>query len=440
MERNKLELLAPAGSPEKMKYAFAYGADAVYLGIPDFSLRVRINNFGLNEVKTVIQEAHKMKKKVYVTVNIYAQNEHLKKLPEYLKKINKWKPDALIVSDPGILQLIKEYAPDIPFHISTQANVTNWQATKFWHDLGAERVILGREVTLEGIKEIHKEVPEVELEYFVHGAMCMSYSGRCILSAWLTGRSANLGDCSQPCRWSYSDKEQGEKSKEQYECGECLKKDFEIPNHEDTMEVEEDRHGTYIFNSKDMCMIEYLGELIDAGVVSFKIEGRAKSVAYLASVIKAYGLAFDCLNKEQKAKSKEQLLEIKNKYLDTLVHRGYTTGFLFGRDSVEQNTDDSHVGGEEEFVGEVLKTGRLKDWKIDSKKSYGVLIKPHNAIRIGDEVRIIQPQAEDLDIVIEEMYNEEGERIESGHGGTGKNIIVKFDSEVEEMSILFKKN
>ena len=199
----KLELLAPAGSPEKMRYAFAYGADAVYMGIPDFSMRVRVNTFTGDDVKKSIEYAHSIGKKIYVTVNIVAHNDHLKRLPPYLKKLNEWQPDALIVSDPGVMAMVKKYAPNLAIHLSTQANATNAETVKFWHNQGLERVVLGREVTLEEIKEIHKAVPKCEIEYFVHGAMCMSYSGRCMLSSHLVGRSANLGDCVQPCRWKY---------------------------------------------------------------------------------------------------------------------------------------------------------------------------------------------------------------------------------------------
>lgn len=434
----KLELLAPAGSPLKMKYAFKYGADAVYMGIPDFSLRVRINKFGLEDVKESIEYAHKLNKKIYVTVNIFAHNKHLDKLPEYLKKLNKWKPDALIISDPGVMQLAKQYAPDIPIHVSTQANATNWQAVKFWHDQGAERVILGREVTLEELKEIHKQVPECELEYFIHGAMCMSYSGRCILSAWLTGRSANLGDCTQPCRWKYQEKLQITNSNNQI----TKSIELEVPDHSESMAVEEDSHGTYVFNSKDMCMIEHLPELVDTGVVSFKIEGRAKSVAYLASVVKAYRQAFDLLGVAGSVGGKRRdLKKIKENILDKLVHRGYTTGFLFGRESVEQNVEDSHVGGEEEFVGEVIKTLKHKNIKATGQGDlFDIVVRPHNALRVGDKIRIMQPEGNDLEMVIDRMYNEDGQEIGSGHGGSGENVILKLGREMEEMSIIFKNN
>jgi len=408
--KKKIELLAPAGSPEKMKYAFAYGADAVYMGIPDFSLRVRINKFTLDDVRLAIAEAHKLKKKIYVTVNIYAHNQHLEKLPAYLKKLNEWKPDGLLVSDPGILQMVKKYAPNLTIHLSTQANATNWQAVKFWYEQGVKRVVLGREVTLEEIKEIHKHVPKVELEYFVHGAMCMSYSGRCMLSAWLTGRSANLGDCVQPCRWKYHVNN--------------VQVELEDENHQGMkIPVEEDKNGTYIFNSKDLCLIEYLKELIEAGVVSLKIEGRAKSPAYLATVVKAYRLALDS------SLEKKELKKIKKKYLDSLMTRGYTTGFLFGKETVEQNTEFSHILGEEKFVGEVV---NCEDNKV--------CITPHNALRVGDKVRIMQPKNLDLVLTIKKLYNCKNKKeVESAHGGTGENYYFISQKPIESFSILFKK-
>lgn len=423
--KKQFELLAPAGSLEKARYAFAYGADAIYLGIPAFSLRVRINKFEIDEVKEIIDYAHKLKKKVYITVNIVAHNKHLKELPVYLKKLNKWKPDALIISDPGILNLAKKYCPKIKYHLSTQANATNSETVSFWYKNGFSRVILGRETTLEEIKEIKKKNPKCELEYFVHGAMCMSYSGRCMLSSWLVGRSANLGDCVQPCRWNYKVKDL---KIIEANVTEPKRPNLDIP-------VEEDMHGTYIFNSKDMCFIEYLPELIDSGIISFKIEGRAKSPAYLATVVKAYREAFDLLSKKSLSEQKKQKLKLKNikkKYLDDLVHRGYTTGFLFGPEKVEQNLEKTHIESSEEYVGEVL----------DCKKNnnfFDITIRPHNAIRVGDEVRIMQIKNPDIKFKIEKMFDEKNKEIKSGHGGAGYNIVLKSKKPLEKMSIIFVK-
>ncbi len=421
---NKLELLAPGGSPEKMVYAFAYGADAVYVGIPDFSLRVRINKFSLDDIKKAILEAHKLGKKIYITVNIYAHNRHLKLLPVYFKKLNQWYPDALIISDPGIILVAKKYCPKIAIHLSTQANATNWQAVKFWSDQGVKRVILGREVTLAEIKEIHKLVPKIELEYFVHGAMCMSYSGRCMLSAWLTGRSANLGDCAQVCRWKYKINGLQGFVEEPKRPGE------KIP-------VEEDQNGTYIFNSKDLCLIEYLPELIDAGITSFKIEGRAKSVAYLSTIVKTYKEGMDIAqSKISKQKKIERLKNLKIKNLDPLLTRGYTTGFLLGRETVEQNTEFSHIGGEEKFVGEVVECCRDEAMP----RLYKIIIKPHNALYVGDKIKILRPNDTDLEIILEKLYNMSDQEVEEAHGGAGKNVWFESEVEIPKYSIIQKIN
>ncbi|PIR93789.1 hypothetical protein COT97_04500, partial [Candidatus Falkowbacteria bacterium CG10_big_fil_rev_8_21_14_0_10_39_11] len=283
----KPELLAPAGNLKKLKYALTFGADAVYCGLPNFSLRYRINNFNYKDLAEGVEFAHKLRKKIYVTINIFPHKNHLNILGEHIEKLKPIKPDALIVSDPGILSYIKTEWPEAEIHLSTQANCTNWRSAKFWYDQGVTRVILAREATLEDIQEIHKKVPEVELETFVHGAMCMAYSGRCILSKWFTDRSANLGDCSQPCRWKYnlkseiSNQETVIGNKKQIVLEESQRKGNYFP-------IEEDENGTYIMNSKDLCLIKQLKELQEAGIVSFKIEGRAKSIYYLGNTLHAY--------------------------------------------------------------------------------------------------------------------------------------------------------
>lgn len=236
--KTKYELIAPAGSLEKAKYALKFGADSVYLGIPDFSLRVRINKFDEKGIKEIIDYAHGERKKVYITANIYAHNKHLKTLPKYLKKIRDWKADGIIISDPGVIRMAKKYCPKVPVHLSTQANCTNYEAARFWFDLGVKRIVLGREVTLEEIKEIHKKIPKLELEYFAHGAMCMSYSGRCLLSSFFVGRSANLGDCVQPCRWEYEVENQKSKIKNQKVLSKNLL--LRAKGHPEALEIEED--------------------------------------------------------------------------------------------------------------------------------------------------------------------------------------------------------
>jgi putative protease len=439
----KIELLAPAGSPEKMKYAFAYGADAVYAGVPDFSMRRRINSFDEKSLLEGIKYAHKLGKKFYVTLNIYAHNVHIEKIEKHLNFLKKAKPDAVIVSDPGILSLVKKNIPEMEIHLSTQANATNWQAVKFWHGLGIKRIVLAREVTLPEIREIKKRVPEAELEYFVHGAMCMSYSGRCLLSKWMTNRSANLGDCVQPCRWLYKVKNKKEKvypvksakggpASQEFN---GVKSDILLMNVKDEKEefeinLEEDNHGTYFFNSKDLNLLDYLQELKNAGVDSFKIEGRNKSVYYLSVVLRAYRKVLDAIenpvksakggsatqkfNRVHPVKSaiggakqfnrvnkiiKEQQKELKN-----LFHRGYTTGFLLEKEP-EHNFADSHKKATHQFVGEIV-----------GQEKRLLKIKPHNAIYLKDKLEIITPE-KNIPIKIKNILDENGKEKKSAHGG-----------------------
>ncbi|MCK4525410.1 MAG: U32 family peptidase, partial [Candidatus Andersenbacteria bacterium] len=329
---NDIELLAPAGSFEKLKYALEFGADAVYAGLPDFSLRARINKFDEKQIVEAISYTHNKNKKVYITINIFAHNYHLDILKKHLRIYKKNLPDAFIISDIGIIEIVKKVLPNAKIHLSTQANTTNWQAAKAWHRMGIKRIVLARELSLEEIKEIHHKVPKLELEYFVHGAMCMAYSGRCLLSSWQTDRSSNLGDCAQNCRWKYKLVE--EKRPNEY-----------IP-------IEQNSHGTYLLNSKDLCLIECLDELKNAGITSFKIEGRAKSVYYLSQVVKVYRQVIDL-----KVNSKNKEIEIKKlkSDLNKLLNRTFTTGFLFDECKFKgQEIRFSHTQEKYEFVGEVI--------------------------------------------------------------------------------------
>ncbi len=413
IDLKKLELLAPAGSPEKMKYAFNYGADAVYAGIPNFSLRARINAFDLETLKEGVEYAHSINKKFYVTLNIYAHNQHFKALEEHLKALKDINIDGVILSDPGIFVLVKKYLPKTEIHLSTQANATNWQAVKFWADQGVKRVVLAREVTLQEIREINKKVPYVDLEYFVHGAMCMSYSGRCILSKWMSGRSANLGDCSQPCRWSYKKINQRGK----IESLNVIDRQGEFE-----LDIQEDDQGTYFFNSKDLNLLDHLKDLIEAGVTSFKIEGRNKSVYYLSTVIRAYRKTLDNLAEGKDISQEEQ------KNLNDLVHRGYTEGFLLGNEP-EHNFENSHNESEYEFVGEVL----------EGEKDGLVKIKAHNAIYKDDDLEIIDKNG-NYAVKISEIYNEKMEKEESAHGGHKEIYYFKLGKkDIEPMSLLRKK-
>lgn len=436
----KIELLAPAGSPEKMGYALHYGADAVYCGVPATSMRARINGFDEQSLAKAIKDVQAQGKKIYVTVNIYAHNYHLQTIEKHIGFLNKNKPDAVIVADPGVVALFREKAPEIPVHISTQANATNWRAVKFWRDLGAQRVVLAREVTLKDIKEIHAKVPDVELEYFVHGAMCMSYSGRCILSKWMMGRSANLGDCVQPCRWLYQRKSEIRKSKSEINpkseiqnskqrCNEC--NDYKTMAVEEGkerfgIELEEDQHGTYFFNSKDLNLLRHIKDLVDAGVVSLKIEGRNKSVSYVATVTRAYRKVVDAIESGVSDKELEMIIEEQQIELDKLMHRGYTQGFLLGSEP-QHNMENSHQEAAYQFVGEVLE-GQGK-----RAKAY-----VHNSVHIDDEVEIMNPDSIKR-AKIKKIYDKDGKEVQSAHGGHESVYEIEFDIEGAEKYSLIRK-
>ena len=306
---NKVELLAPAGSLTKLKYAIEYGADAVYIGGEEFSLRVASQNFTLPEIEEGIEYAHKRGKKVYITANIIPHNDDLKEFPSFVRQVADLGADAIIVSDLGMFSVVREVAPDLDVHISTQANNTNYESAKMWYKLGAKRVILARDLSFKEIEEIREKIsPDEELECFVHGAMCVSYSGRCLLSNYLTHRDANKGACSHPCRWKYYLME--EKRPGEY------------------MPVFENDRGTFLYNSKDLCMVEYIPELIKAGINSFKIEGRVKNELYVATVVGAYRRAIDAYyeNPEGFTVSSDILED-----LEKVSHREYTSGFYFNK-------------------------------------------------------------------------------------------------------------
>lgn len=426
--KNKLELLAPAGNPNKMKTALAYGADAVYLGIPDFSLRVRINDFNLETLKEAIKLAHQLGKKVYVTINIFAHNEHLKKLPAYLKSLKNSLPDAFIVSDPGIISLIKKHLPQLDIHLSTQANCTNLESARFWTAQGVSRIILGREVTLKEIKEIKKALPKIELEYFVHGAMCMAYSGRCFLSKLMVNRSANLGDCAQPCRWEYN----------------LSKYTIKAPRHEDEFELVSEQHGSYLLNSKDLNLLQHLAELVKAGVTSFKIEGRAKSDYYLAIVCGIYRCALDMIIANKSADVLKRELNRLNKELETkLVHRGYTTGFLLN-EKADQNIVNAKNDCDWEFCGQVIKTEEVERNK---KKIVRVYFKVHNTLKVGDKLEIILKNYDIVSLKPKYFFivgNDD--KVDKLHGGGGtKTSILEIekdklkDLEIFPLSVMRRK-
>lgn len=384
-KNRKIELLAPAGDLQKLEYALAYGADAVYLGLPQFSLRAK-TGFDFRDLKEGIAHAHKLKKKVYVTVNIFAHEEHIRALPKFLRQLAVCRPDAIILSDPGVLLLVKKYLPRVAVHLSTQVNTLNSEAVKFWQKNGLKRIILGREASLSDIKKIHRLAPRMELEVFVHGAMCMSYSGRCYLSAWMSNRSANEGLCTQPCRFEYK-----LYAEEKMRPGQL-------------MPVEDDGQNMYIFNSKDLCLIEYLADLVQAGVISFKIEGRTKSLYYISTVTRAYRQVLDNLgNKKILAKSREELQKIDS--------RGYTTGFLTGRESGldRQEFKTSKAQSTWQFVGQIV--GKNDDGLV--------AFKPHNSLNVDDKLELLTP-AGCYKIRVKEFIDEHGKKLEEVHGGTNR--------------------
>lgn len=399
----KPELLAPAGNMEKLKMALLYGADAVYLGGKAFGLRAFGGNFTNEEMREAVNFAHSMGKKIYVTVNIFPHNSDIAKLPGYLSFLNEIQVDAILVADLGVFTLAKKYAPNVALHISTQANNTNWAAVNAWAELGASRVVLAREMSLAEIREI-REKCSVELEMFVHGAMCISYSGRCLMSNYLTGRDANRGSCAQPCRWNYALVE--EKRPGQY------------------FPVLEDERGTYIFNSKDMCLLPYLPDVLSSGVESLKIEGRMKSVHYAASVVKAYREAIDSYFANPKGfQVKKEWLE----ELDKVSHRAYTTGFYYGRPTEkDQIYGTSSYTQTSDFVGLVL--------DYDAETGYAT-VEQRNNMKVGQEIEIFQPHLSGYRQILQEMYDDEGEPIQVAPHPQ-QIVKIRMDKPVEPYTIL----
>lgn len=432
----RIELLAPAGSPEKLKYAILYGADAVYAGVPDVSMRARVNTFTEKDLKEATVFVHSQKKEIFVTLNIYAHNYHLAKIEKHLKFLKKIKVDGVIVADPGIIMLVKKHLPEVAIHLSTQANTTNWQAAKFWHDLGVTRIVLAREVTLDDIAQIKKHVPKLELEYFVHGAMCMSYSGRCILSKWMSGKSANLGDCTQPCRWGYKEKskilpdgislKQKNLKSQNEEIGEYKIMEVEEVQSGRPVLLEEDSHGTYFFNSKDLNLLSHLEELKNAGVTSFKIEGRNKSVFYVANVCRAYRSVLDAIESKKTAGEKKKIEKWAQKELEKLANRGYTKGFLLGNEP-EHGFSGQQNNEKFQFVGEILANEK------------GLLTaKIHNVVKLGDNLEVVTKE-KNISVKVKTIFNDKMEEVESAHGGHGKLYFLKTSrKDIEPMSLLRK--
>ncbi|MDY5626561.1 MAG: U32 family peptidase [Clostridia bacterium] len=404
----KVELLAPAGSLAKLKYALVYGADAVYIGGEEFSLRVAAKNFTNDEIKEGIEFAHNLGKKVYITANIIPHNEDIKKFPEFVKEVESLGADAIIISDPGMFAIARKEAPNLDIHISTQANNTNFQSAAFWHSLGAKRVILARELSFDEIKEIRQNTPDdLEIECFVHGAMCISYSGRCLLSNYMTHRDANMGACAHPCRWKYALVE--EKRPGEY------------------MPVFENERGTFIYNSKDLCMIEYIPEIIQSGITSLKIEGRVKNELYVATVVKAYRREIDAYYKDRENYkfNAENLEELKK-----ISYRGYTTGFFNGK---PKGTEQVYTSGT--YIQNYQTTAVAVDFDKNTKT---VTLEQRNRFFVGDEVEFLMPHNENKTHKITEMTDIDGNPITVA---PHPQMLVKFkvDFDVEPYSIVRTK-
>ena len=379
----KTELLIPAGSLDVLKTAVIYGADAVYIGGEAFGLRAKAHNFSLEDMKEGIAFAHAHDVKVYVTANILAHNQDLPGVEAYFEELKEVGPDALIISDPGVFEIAKRVLPDTELHVSTQANNTNYGTYLFWNRMGAKRVVSARELSLAEIKEIRSHIPDdMEIESFIHGAMCISYSGRCLLSNFFTGRDANQGACTHPCRWKYSIVEETRPG--------------------EYMPVYENERGTYIFNSKDLCMIEHVPELIDAGIDSFKIEGRMKTALYVATVARTYRKAIDDYLKDPKLY--EANMEWYKEEIGKCTYREFTTGFYFGKPGSDTQIYDSST-----YVKNYTYLGT-----VEERDGRGLgRIEQKNKFSVGETIEIMKPDGTNVPVTVEAMYTEDGESVDS---------------------------
>ena len=404
----KPELLVPASSLEVLKTAMRYGADAVYIGGEVFGLRAKAKNFSLEEMKEGVEFAHRYNVKVYVTANILAHNSDIEPVKAYFNDLKKVKPDALIIADPAIFTIAKEMLPDMELHISTQANNTNYGTYNFWHSLGAKRVVSARELSISEIKDIRNHIPDdLEIETFVHGAMCISYSGRCLLSSFMAGRDANKGACTHPCRWKYAVVEESRPG--QY------------------MPVEENERGTYIFNSKDLCMIDHIPELVDAGIDSFKIEGRMKTALYVATVARTYRMAIDDYFENPK-KYEENIPKYKT-LISQCTYRQYTTGFFFGKPDETTQIYDCNVY-ERDYVYLGISGEPLEDGSF--------VIEQKNKFCVGDKIEIMKADGRDIEANVISITDQDGVAMESCPHP--KQIItIKLDQVPEAGDILRMK-
>ena len=404
----KPELLIPASSLEVLKTAVVFGADAVYIGGEAFGLRAKAKNFSMEDMKEGIAFAHAHGVKVYVTANILAHNRDLEGVRAYFEELKEIKPDALIIADPGVFMLAKEICPEIERHISTQANNTNYLTYQFWYQQGAKRVVSARELSMEELRELRAHIPDdLEIETFVHGAMCISYSGRCLLSNYFTGRDANQGACTHPCRWKYAVMEESRP-------GEYLP-------------VYENERGTYIFNSKDLCMIEHIPELLESGIDSFKIEGRMKTALYVATVARTYRKAIDdCL---QSRELYEKNLPWYKEQIAACTYREFTTGFFYGKpDESSQIYDNNTYQKGYTYLGIV--------GDVDAENY--IHLEQRNKFSVGEMIEIMKPDGENLAVRVEAILNEEGEAMESAPHPQQK-LRVKLSGKADACDILRRK-
>lgn len=418
------ELLAPAGSPEKLDYALAYGADAVYAGIPRFSLRARENPFKEATLKEAIERTHKLGRKLYITANILPPNRKIESFKKSLAFYAEAGADAFIMADPGMIRFALREFPHVPVHLSVQTNTINYESVRFWHDEGVKRIILSRELSLPEIEEIHRAVPRMELESFVHGAICIAYSGRCLLSNYFNHRDANQGTCTNSCRWEYNVYHQPDETAPIQSThdpdrldGQYFIEERERPG--ELMPVDEDEHGTYIMNSKDLRAVEYLKPIRDAGVCSFKIEGRTKTIYYLSMVTRTYRKAIDDLARG--APFDPKLIDELNK----TSNRGFTSAFLVPRSDHETERFDSaqetHLP--QVFAGQV--TGARPGW---------MEVEVKNRIEVGDRIEYISPSRQSY-FHLAAIENQKGESVSVAHGGAGR-VWIACDQDPEPYSLL----
>ncbi|MCM1309053.1 MAG: U32 family peptidase [Butyrivibrio sp.] len=408
MRREDIELLIPASSLEVLKIAVVYGADAVYIGGEAFGLRAKAKNFTLEEMAEGVRFAHSRGVKVYVTANILAHNSDLEAAEEYFRQLGEAvRPDALIISDPGLFETAKRVLPDTDIHISTQANNTNYGTFNFWHSMGASRVVTARELSLGEIKKIREKIPkELEIETFIHGAMCISYSGRCLLSSFMAGRDANRGACTHPCRWQYYLMEESRPG--------------------EYMPVYENERGTYIFNSKDLCMIEHIPELVEAGIDSFKVEGRMKTALYVAAVARTYRLAIDDYLKSEEL-YRERLPFYKEE-IAKCTYRRYTTGFFFGKPDSEAQIYDSNT-----YVKEYTYLGIVRE-EADGRYS----IEQRNKFSVGEEIELMKPNGTNLSLTVRGITDEDGRAVLSAPHPRQK-LYIDLGERLDSFDILRRK-